>query len=153
MTLNRFAASALAAIIGVSGIGAILSSQARPIPVEGIELETDRDDRAPGLPDPGEPAIIRPDDDDASLDAVDDDDDDPTGPFGDGDATQGDDGTSGGNNTGDGDATRGDDGTSGGNNTGDGDNTRGDDGTSGGNNTADADSADDASASGDDSTD
>jgi hypothetical protein len=135
MKLNRIAASALAAIIGVSGIGAILSSQARPIPVEGIELETDRDDQAPGLPDPGEPAIIRPDDDDASLDAVDDDDADPTGPSGDGDATKGDDGTSGGNNTGDGD------------------NTRGDDGTSGGNNTASADSADDASASGDDSTD
>jgi hypothetical protein len=66
-------------------------------------------------------------------------DDDPEPQPGDGDATLGDDGTGGGNNTGDGDRTRGNDGTSGGNNTGDGDRTRGNDGTSGGNNTGDGD--------------
>ena len=54
---------------------------------------------------------------------------------GDGDDTEGDDGTSGGANTGDGDRTAGNDGTSGGGNTGDGDGTAGNDGTDGGDNT------------------
>jgi len=56
-----------------------------------------------------EPIDLRKDDTSAELVAEEDDD-------GDGDATRGDDGTSGGNNTGDRDSTRGDDGTGGGDN-------------------------------------
>jgi len=79
-----------------------------------------------------EPLELRKDDSSTELVAEDDDE-------GDGDATRGDDGTRGGNNTGDGDATRGNDGTRGGDNTGDGDATRGNDGTRGGDNTGDGD--------------
>jgi hypothetical protein len=122
MGLKRLAVSALAAVFALSGIGSILVMNHQPSVVDAVDLTGE------------EPAIRRQDDDGRALEVVDDDD-----VHGDGDATKGDDGTSGGDNTvvvhGDGDATKGDDGTSGGDNTGDGDATRGDDGTSGGDNT------------------
>jgi hypothetical protein len=58
-----------------------------------------------------EPLELRKDDSGTELVSEEDDDD-----AGDGDATRGDDGTRGGNNTGDGDRTRGNDGTGGGDN-------------------------------------
>jgi hypothetical protein len=122
MEMKRLAASTLAAIVAISGIGSILWMQHQPGAVDAVEL-TDTDERA----------IRRQDDEGPVLQVVDDD------TRGDGDSTKGDDGTSGGDNTGDGDRTAGDDGTSGGNNTGDGDATAGNDGTSGGNNTGDGD--------------
>jgi hypothetical protein len=149
MTRDKIAASTLAAVVAVSGIGGILVARHTPGAVEAVELSGD------GAPtpttDPIEPAIRR-DEDDNVLEIQETPDPDPTGDgtdtngvadtaTGDGDSTAGDDGTSGGNNTGDGDNTRGNDGTSGGDNTGDGDRTRGDDGTSGGDNTASVDSA------------
>ena len=111
MAMRKITASALAAVVGLSGIASILVIQNQPRDAEAVQLE---------------PAIRRDDDDGRVLTLVDDD-----GASGDGNDTDD------GDNTGDGDNTRGDDGTSGGNNTGDGDSTRGDDGTSGGNNTGD----------------
>ena len=137
MNLSKVAASTLAAVIAVSGAGAILVSQGTPEDVEAVELESGREPSQPEAPAADDLAIRRSDDDTGALDAQEDDDPAPTS---DGDSTRGDDGTSGGNNTGDGDSTRGDDGTSGGNSTGDGDSTNGNDGTSGGNNTGDGDS-------------
>jgi hypothetical protein len=135
MELKRFAASALAAVFALSGIGSILVMQQQPRSVDAVELS----------PADLDPAIRRDDDDATALEVVHDDD------SGDGDDATGDGGTAAGNNTGnaggantgDGDRTAGDDGTGGGNNTvaaggantGDGDRTAGDDGTGGGNNT------------------
>jgi hypothetical protein len=101
MEMKRLAASTLAAIVAISGIGSILWMQHQPGAVDAVEL-TDTDERA----------IRSQDDEGPVLQVVDDD------TRGDGDDTTGDDGTSGGDNTGDGDSTKGDDGTSGGDNTG-----------------------------------
>src|ERR671916_390933 len=65
-----------------------------------------------GKADAVEPVELRKDDSGADVAAEEDDDD-----RGDGDATRGNDGTRGGDNTGDGDATFGHDGTGGGDNT------------------------------------
>jgi hypothetical protein len=130
--LKRLTVSALAAVLAVSGIGSIVFLQEQPGSAQAVELSGD--DR--------QPAIRRDDSDGQALELVDDDDDDSLPDdlhTRDGDATGGNDGTSGGANTGDGDATGGNDGTSGGANTGDGDATGGNDGTSGGANTGDGD--------------
>ena len=123
MGIGRLAVVLLAVAVAVTGFAALVNEVASG------------DDSNPALED------IELRKDDAGSDEVVDDD----GRDGDGDATHGDDGTSGGNNTGDGDRTAGDDGTSGGvsrggdgtrgpQNTGDLDSTRGNDGTSGGDN-------------------
>jgi hypothetical protein len=107
MELKRITLAAAAAVFAVSGIGSILVLQGQPRSVDAIDLSDD-------------PAIRRPEDNGPALELVDDDDS-----LGDGDDTNGDDGSAGGANTGDGDNTAGDDGTSGGNNTGDNSNTGG----------------------------
>ena len=130
---GRLAVIALAAVLAFGGLGTAFA--------------LDGDDDAPGA----EPIELRKDD--ASVEVLTEEDDDGPEPAGDGDATRGDDGTRGGDNTGDGDRTRGDDGTRGGNNTGDGDRTRGNDGTRGGDNTGDGDGTwgNDGSSGGDNS--
>jgi len=141
MKMTRILAGTAAAIFAVSGIGSVLASTHRPAAVTPVQLDGDpAPDNGPVLVE-DQPAARIDEHDYDGLVAVDDEPDAPTpdAPTGDGDATAGDDGTAGGDNTGDGDATKGDDGTSGGNNTGDGDSTRGDDGTGGGDNTKDDD--------------
>jgi len=94
MELRRTLIATLAAIFAISGIGSILVMQQQPDVVDAIELVGDDRDTM----------NRRPDDDAPILEAVDDDDDadDSVGGLsatGDGDATAGDDGTSGGANT------------------------------------------------------
>jgi hypothetical protein len=115
MDLKRIAISALAGVFAVGGIGSIVSLQQQPSSTRAVELPGD------------DPAIRREDDVGPNLEVVGDDDGvgDGDSNTGNGDATDGDDGTSGGANTGDGDATDGDDGTSGGANTGGASNTGG----------------------------
>ena len=110
---GRLAVLFLAGLLAFGGIGTAfaLSDDDAPEAVSPVELRKD----------------------DASSDVLTEEDDDGPEP-GDGDATRGDDGTRGGDNTGDGDRTRGNDGTRGGDNTGDGDATYGNDGTGGGDN-------------------
>jgi len=115
MNIGKLAVLGVAIALAFGGIGVGLADWRSSDPGQPIDLAGDFDARKNEA------------DDDVPL-AADDD-------RGDGDDTQGDDGTNGGNNTGDGDNTRGNDGTNGGNNTGDGDNTRGNDGTNGGDNT------------------
>ncbi len=91
MAVRKVAAAGVAAVFALSGIGSVLIMQQQPSTVEAIDLSDD------------DSAIRREQDDGPALEVADDRDDDDTngGNTGDGDGTDGNDGTNGGNNTGD----------------------------------------------------
>ena len=130
MITGRLAVLALAVLLAFGGLGTavVIGDDDTPDSVSAIDMRKD---------DAGDDVFVDEDD-------------------GDDDATRGDDGTGGGDNTGDGDKTRGNDHTAGGDNTGDGDATRGNDNTASGDSygapapAPDGGGFSDASADGDD---
>lgn len=113
MSIGKLVVLVVAVALAAGGVGSALAESDDGFPGEAIELLDD----------------ARKDELNGELVAQEDD--------GDGDDTNGNDGTGGGNDTGpDGDDTAGNDRTGGGENTGDGDATGGNDGTNGGDNTA-----------------
>ena len=78
LSTKQVAASALAAIVAISGIGSILIANHTPGDVQAVELSSERE--GPPVNDAVDPAILRRNDAaDDVLEAVDDDGDDPTG--------------------------------------------------------------------------